>query len=105
MQNVRWNLTHRCGSLHTGSGCWENATHDASSAQRPGSQLNTVQYPPGAVVSQSRSPWVEQSVERLQASPISGLQPQVRSATPNKTARRSAGKVDKKGPLGKCDVT
>jgi hypothetical protein len=43
MQKVRWNRSHRCGSLQLASGWREKATQEASSAQRPGSQLKAVQ--------------------------------------------------------------
>jgi hypothetical protein len=49
--------------------------HVASSGQVPGSQLKSVQYPPGCVVSQRRSAVAEQSAFTSQASPISGLHP------------------------------
>jgi hypothetical protein len=86
MQNVRWNLTD-CALLETppsaavpaavvsGQLLSLNATHTDSSGQLLGSQLKMVQYPPGCVVSQSRSPLAEQSVEMEQWSPIFGAHP------------------------------
>ena len=66
-------------------------THTASSGQPSGSQLKTVQYPPGCVVSQSRSPFGEQSVESEHLSPILGAQAAApRSAKGSARARQKA---------------
>ena len=43
--------------------------------QPPGTQLKKVQYPFGCEVSQKSVPWMEQSVLRLQWSPMCGEQP------------------------------
>jgi hypothetical protein len=52
-----------------------NPMQTASSGHVPGSQLKTVQYPAGAVLSHKRSPEFEQSASMSHSSPISGLQP------------------------------
>jgi hypothetical protein len=49
-------------------------------------QLSTVQYPPDCAVSQRRSPWDEQSVDRVHLDPIAGLQP-ARARAASETAR------------------
>lgn len=76
MQNVR---TPRISPIPWHSvlvaGANMKAIHAASSAQVSGSQLGTVQYPPGIDVSQVRPPVSEQSVPVAQSSPILAWHP------------------------------
>jgi len=87
MQNVR---SKRAAWMpweapQAGSSCESKPTHTAS-GQVSGSQLKIVQYPSGCVVSQSRSPSCEQSVESVHLFPIFGAQPAAtRSAATGKT--------------------
>src|SRR5690606_34398328 len=71
-----------------------NPTHSASSGHWSGSQLKTVQYPSGWLVSQRRSPSWEQSIEVVQSSPISGLQPAAASASSTSAGRNGRGTID-----------